>query len=272
MTASPSPQESNPQDSADAADAVRNRINTAQPHTARIWNYWLGGKDNFAADRAAAEAGIKVNPNAATAPLHGFRDADVAEAIDAVLLVGIADWYPPNYDCGACGYATCAEFLHATKALRDDSTELEVPERDLLSVGNECGSRLGFDETRKESLLLLVATRKSHDDRCQARAQHLIGDPGVTEGELLGGDAIGDAIERASATERFVDGGRDADLVDLPLDVGRRLLRFLTIPRGRTQNAFPEVVQCRLQSFLFLGQLQVECHAGKTSSEDLGQS
>ena len=44
-----------------------------------------------------------------------FRDADVAEAIDAILFVGLADWYPPNYDCGACGYATCAEFLHATK-------------------------------------------------------------------------------------------------------------------------------------------------------------
>ncbi|MGH9025259.1 MAG: hypothetical protein ACRDWD_03950, partial [Acidimicrobiia bacterium] len=35
-----------------------------------------------------------------------FRDADVAETVDAVLFVGIADWYPPNYDCGACGYAT----------------------------------------------------------------------------------------------------------------------------------------------------------------------
>src|SRR5437870_3666903 len=50
-----------------------------------------------------------------------FRDAEVAEAVDAVLFVGLADWYPPNYDCGACGYATCAEFLIATKKLRDDS-------------------------------------------------------------------------------------------------------------------------------------------------------
>jgi hypothetical protein len=30
----------------------------------------LGGKDNFAPDRAAAEQGLKVNPNAATAPLQ----------------------------------------------------------------------------------------------------------------------------------------------------------------------------------------------------------
>ena len=26
------------------------------PHSARIWNYWLGGKDNFAVDREAGDA------------------------------------------------------------------------------------------------------------------------------------------------------------------------------------------------------------------------
>ena len=25
------------------------------PHPARVWNYWLGGRDFFAADKAAAE-------------------------------------------------------------------------------------------------------------------------------------------------------------------------------------------------------------------------
>src|SRR5437868_5288773 len=60
-----------------------------------------------------------------------FRDAEAAEAIDAVLFVGLSDSYPPVYDCGACGYATCAEFMHATKKLRDESDELEV-------VGPQC--------------------------------------------------------------------------------------------------------------------------------------
>src|SRR5438045_4492124 len=55
-----------------------------------------------------------------------FRDAEAAEAIDAVLFVGISGWYPPNYDCGACGYATCAEFLNATKSLRGGSEGLEI--------------------------------------------------------------------------------------------------------------------------------------------------
>jgi hypothetical protein len=30
-------------------------LDTTVPHSARIWNYWLGGKDNFAVDRAAGD-------------------------------------------------------------------------------------------------------------------------------------------------------------------------------------------------------------------------
>ncbi|WP_165986019.1 SAM-dependent methyltransferase [Streptomyces sp. YIM 98790] len=30
-------------------------IDTSVPHSARIWNYWLGGKDNYPADRAMGE-------------------------------------------------------------------------------------------------------------------------------------------------------------------------------------------------------------------------
>ncbi|MFI6639223.1 SAM-dependent methyltransferase [Streptomyces sp. NPDC050504] len=31
------------------------RIDTSRPHTARIWNYWTGGKDNYEVDRAAGD-------------------------------------------------------------------------------------------------------------------------------------------------------------------------------------------------------------------------
>ena len=37
-------------------------IDTSVPHSARIWNYWLGGKDNYAVDRAAGEEYAKVFP------------------------------------------------------------------------------------------------------------------------------------------------------------------------------------------------------------------
>ena len=42
------------------ADAVAFDTSVASP--ARVWNYWIGGKDNYAADRAAAEAVSAANP------------------------------------------------------------------------------------------------------------------------------------------------------------------------------------------------------------------
>jgi uncharacterized ferredoxin-like protein len=90
-----------------------------------------------------------------------FRDADVAEAVDAVLFVGLADWYPPNYDCGACGYATCAEFLHATKPLRDASAELEF-------AGPTCNLR-DIDLGIAVGSAAKTAALHSIDCRCQTR-------------------------------------------------------------------------------------------------------
>ena len=37
-------------------------VNTNVPHSARIYDYWLGGKDNFAVDRAVGEAMIQAIP------------------------------------------------------------------------------------------------------------------------------------------------------------------------------------------------------------------
>jgi O-methyltransferase involved in polyketide biosynthesis len=40
-------------------------VDTTVPHSARIWNYWLDGKDNYAVDREAGEAYLKVFPGIA---------------------------------------------------------------------------------------------------------------------------------------------------------------------------------------------------------------
>src|SRR5438309_11063419 len=90
-----------------------------------------------------------------------FRDAEAAEAIDAVLFVGLRDWYPPNYDCGACGYATCAEFMHATKELRRESGELEF-------VGPQCNLR-DIDLGIAVGSAAKTAAIHSIDARCQTR-------------------------------------------------------------------------------------------------------
>ncbi|WP_067651827.1 SAM-dependent methyltransferase [Nocardia harenae] len=41
-------------------------IRTDIPHSARIWNYWMGGKDYYEVDRAAGDAGIAVDPDITT--------------------------------------------------------------------------------------------------------------------------------------------------------------------------------------------------------------
>ena len=38
-------------------------LDTSVAHIARVYDYWLGGKDNFAADRAAGDQAIKAFPN-----------------------------------------------------------------------------------------------------------------------------------------------------------------------------------------------------------------
>jgi O-methyltransferase involved in polyketide biosynthesis len=34
---------------------IHDRIDTTRPHTARIWNYWTGGKDNYPVDQEAGD-------------------------------------------------------------------------------------------------------------------------------------------------------------------------------------------------------------------------
>ncbi len=52
---------SDPQDGQDGQDETP-LLDTSVAHPARVYDYWLGGKDNFAADRSAAEAIIAVRP------------------------------------------------------------------------------------------------------------------------------------------------------------------------------------------------------------------
>src|SRR5687767_13014371 len=37
-------------------------IDITTPHSARVWNYWLGGKDNYQADRDAGEEFLTIYP------------------------------------------------------------------------------------------------------------------------------------------------------------------------------------------------------------------
>ena len=46
------------------------RLDTSVPHPARRYNYWLGGKDNFAADRESGDAVVSIFPSIRTAVIE----------------------------------------------------------------------------------------------------------------------------------------------------------------------------------------------------------
>ncbi|WP_033319856.1 SAM-dependent methyltransferase [Streptomyces yerevanensis] len=50
------------QDSSAPDTAASAKIDSAVPHSARIWNYWLGGKDNYPVDEEAGDAFREVFP------------------------------------------------------------------------------------------------------------------------------------------------------------------------------------------------------------------
>jgi hypothetical protein len=52
--------EQGPESAAEQGPAVS--FDTSVAHIARVYDYWLGGKDNYAADREAAEEALAVNP------------------------------------------------------------------------------------------------------------------------------------------------------------------------------------------------------------------
>ena len=77
----------------DAAAAVpaaqlspRDRLDTEVAHSARRYNYWLGGKDNFAADRESGDAIAAVYPNIRKAAIEnrGFLQRVVAYLVHEV--------------------------------------------------------------------------------------------------------------------------------------------------------------------------------------------
>ncbi len=57
----------------------RRDFDTTVAHPARVWDYWLGGKDNFAADRAVAEQVLEVMP--AMGPIARAGRAFLATAV-----------------------------------------------------------------------------------------------------------------------------------------------------------------------------------------------
>ncbi|MFI1996846.1 SAM-dependent methyltransferase [Actinoplanes sp. NPDC020271] len=86
-----------------AASTSVSGVDTRVPHSARVYDYWLGGKDNFAIDRAVGEAMIQAIPGMRYMAAENrkfvhraVRDLVAKEGIRQFLDVGTGIPTPPN--------------------------------------------------------------------------------------------------------------------------------------------------------------------------------
>lgn len=86
-----------------------------------------GGKDFLEIAVISAEKDLKIIAAAmrehapkSTNEAFWLRDASNIENCHALVLVGLGKSQAAGYDCGACGYASCAEFLKERKMIEKE--------------------------------------------------------------------------------------------------------------------------------------------------------
>jgi uncharacterized ferredoxin-like protein len=154
--------------------------------------------------------------------------------VQAILFIGLAPhWYPPNYDCGACGYATCAEFLNASKTLRAESAELEF-------AGPTCNLR-DIDLGTAVGSAAKTAALHSIDCRCRTRVAVAARKLGVITAEVAVALSLSVTHKAIGFDRRMPE--VDFDSLDLPstgtLPVGIEGAARAGAARNRQQPRHP---------------------------------
>lgn len=101
-----------------------NALDITRPHPARRYNYWLGGKDNFQADRDSAHAIERVFPEVAVAARENRRF--VERAVDWLAAHGVRQFI----DVG-CGLPL-QPYVHEIAARRDPWVRVVYVDNDPL--------------------------------------------------------------------------------------------------------------------------------------------
>jgi S-adenosyl methyltransferase len=130
-------------------------IDASVPNAARMYDYYLGGKDNFAADRAAAEAVLEVAPQMRAVAREGR--AAIRRAVEHMVKSGVRQ----IIDIGS-GLPT-AQNVHDIALAVDPSVRVVYVDRDDVVV------------IHGRALLSSPQTAMIHGDLC--RPAELLADP-----------------------------------------------------------------------------------------------
>ena len=157
-------------------------VRTDTPHPARVYDYLLGGKDNFAADREAAEMSLAISPeildsaranrNFLVRAVAFLRDSGIRQFLD----IGTGLPTSPNtYEVAQVGHPDArvvyvdndpVVFLHAESLMADNRTT-SVVRADLRDVDEvlTCAGKL-LDFAKPVGLLFIACLHNipDHDD------------------------------------------------------------------------------------------------------------
>jgi hypothetical protein len=188
-------------------------LHTDRPHPARVYDYLLGGKDNFAADREAAHRGLQANPDSRIPPREnrlflGRAVRFLAEqGIDQFLDIGTGIPSAPNVHHVAQGIEPASRIVyvdndpivlsHARALLTSDprgrTAYIDADLRDVDTILDSPALRDTLDLNRPVGLLLIAILHFVGDEH----------DPGALVGRLLAALPPGSYLALSHLTGEF---------------------------------------------------------------------
>lgn len=213
------------------------KIDTSRPHPARLWNYWIGGKDHYAIDQQVGDQIAKVFPSVRDVARHSrlalgrmVRHLAAEEGVRQFLDVGtglpardstheVAQRVAPEarvvyVDNDPLVLAHARALLVGRPEGRTDHVECDVRDPDRLLA--EAARTL--DLTRPAGLVMFgIMGNVVDDDEAYAVVRRLVG--ALAPGSFLAlndGTGVLDAKGSRAAVRRAVEGGSTPYAVRTP--------------------------------------------------------
>ncbi len=247
------------------AQRESDNLDDGKPHSARVWNYWLGGKDNFAADREAAARFLETYPEIADIARagRGFLVRTVRYlageiGIRQFLDVGcglptvdntheVAQRIAPGsrvvyVDSDPLVLARAGALL--TSAPEGATAYIEADVRDPEAILRQARDTLDLD--RPVSLMMLGITGHIADKEDPWSIVRCLLDGLASDSYLTLSDGSDVSDDRAAAHERYAQAGAVPYHLRSPAQIGRyfeglTLLEpgFVPISQWRPEDAMP---------------------------------
>jgi hypothetical protein len=160
-------------------------LRTDRPHPARVYDFLLGGKDNFPADRAAAAQGMKANPNSRIPPRENraflrraVRYLAAEAGVDQFLDIGTGIPTSPNVHEVAQGVRPSSRIVYVdndpivlvhararlTSSPEGKTAYIDADLRGVDKILSSPGLRATLDLSRPVALLLIAIMHFVPDD------------------------------------------------------------------------------------------------------------